>query len=52
MQKAKSLDSTIDFEKSCKECGNNGVIYKKEVCYNCYFGFEKKKEEEEEDLQK
>ncbi len=46
MQKAKSLDSTVDFEKTCTKCGNLGVVYKKEMCNNCYFGFEKKEEEE------
>jgi len=43
-QKAKSLDSTIDYEKVCCKCGNRGVIYRKEMCYSCYFGFEKNKE--------
>ena len=42
IQKAKSLDSTIDNEKICTKCGNSGVIYGKEMCYRCYFGFEKK----------
>jgi hypothetical protein len=41
IQKAKSLDSTIDGEKVCIKCGNRGVIYGKENCYSCYFGFEK-----------
>jgi hypothetical protein len=44
IQKAKSLDSTIDNEKLCTKCGNRGVIYGKEMCYCCYFGFEKKEE--------
>lgn len=41
IQKAKSLDSTIDYEKMCLKCGNRGVIYGKEMCYSCYFGFQK-----------
>ena len=44
IQKAKSLDSTIDNQKLCTKCGNRGVIYGKEMCYGCYFGFEKKEE--------
>ena len=43
LQKAKSLDSTIDNEKICGRCGKNGVIYGKQECHSCYFGFEKKK---------
>jgi ribosomal protein L37E len=42
LQKAKSLDSTIDSEKVCRKCGKNGVIYGKQECHSCYFGFEKK----------
>ena len=42
LQKAKSLDSTIDNEKVCRKCGKNGVIYGKQECHTCYFGFEKK----------
>lgn len=42
IQKAKSLDSTIDYEKECSKCGNRGVIYGKEMCHSCYFGFERK----------
>jgi hypothetical protein len=42
LQKAKSLDSTIDHEKQCLTCGAQGVIYRKEYCYSCYFGFGKK----------
>jgi hypothetical protein len=42
LQKAKSLDSTIDHEKVCSKCGAQGVIYGKEYCYSCYFGFQKK----------
>jgi hypothetical protein len=42
LQKAKSLDSTIDHEKKCIKCGRTGVIYGKQHCYACYFGFEKK----------
>ena len=44
MQKAKSLDSTVDNEKVCSKCGKSGVIYGKEMCHSCYFGFEKKEE--------
>jgi ribosomal protein L37E len=44
IQKAKSLDSTIDYEKSCSKCGTKGVIYRKEMCHSCYFGFETNKE--------
>jgi hypothetical protein len=43
IQKAKSLDSTIDNEHACIKCGNMGVIYGKEMCHSCYFGFEKSK---------
>jgi ribosomal protein L37E len=42
LQKAKSLDSTIEHEKQCLTCGTHGVIYGKEYCYSCYFGFGKK----------
>jgi hypothetical protein len=42
LQKAKSLDSTIEHEKQCLTCGAQGVIYGKEYCYSCYFGFGKK----------
>ena len=45
MQKAKSLDSTMDYEKVCNKCGVRGVIYEKGSCHSCYFGFEKKDEE-------
>ena len=41
LQKAKSLDSTIDQDKICIKCGKRGVIYGKEQCHSCYFGFEK-----------
>jgi ribosomal protein L37E len=44
MQKTKSLDSTVDYEKICNKCGNKGVIYRKDMCHCCYFGFEKKEE--------
>jgi hypothetical protein len=44
IQKAKCLDSTVDYEKVCSKCGIRGVIYKKEMCHSCYFGFEKKGE--------
>ena len=42
LQKAKSLDSTIEHEKHCLTCGAQGVIYGKEYCHSCYFGFGKK----------
>jgi ribosomal protein L37E len=42
IQKAKSLESTIDYEKECSKCGSRGVIYGKEMCHSCYFGFERK----------
>lgn len=38
LQKAKSLDSTIDYDKICTKCGKNGVIYGKRQCHSCYFG--------------
>jgi ribosomal protein L37E len=41
MQKAKSLDFTVDYENICSKCGIRGVIYGKEKCHSCYFGFEK-----------
>jgi ribosomal protein L37E len=41
IQKVKSLDST---EKICSKCGSRGVVYGKEMCHSCYFGFEKKEE--------
>jgi ribosomal protein L37E len=43
MQKVKSLDSTVDYEKTCSKCGIRGVIYGKETCHSCYFGFQKEK---------
>jgi ribosomal protein L37E len=39
LQKAKSLNSTIEHEKKCLGCGSQGVIYGKQYCYSCYFGF-------------
>ncbi len=42
LQKAKSLDSTTDYGKTCGKCGNKGVIYEKELCHSCYFGFKEK----------
>ena len=42
LQKAKSLDSTIEYDKKCITCGRQGVIYRKEYCHSCYFGFGKK----------
>ena len=45
LQKVKSLDSTIEHEKQCLTCGAQGVIYRKEYCYSCYFGFGKKQRE-------
>ena len=38
MQKIKSSDSTIDYDKKCITCGNKGVIYAKSQCHSCYFG--------------
>lgn len=43
LQKAKSLDSTINHDKNCMKCGNAGVIYGKDYCHACYFGFNKQK---------
>jgi len=43
LQKAKSLDSTIDQDKVCSKCGNRGIIYGKDMCHSCYFGFESEK---------
>lgn len=43
IQKIKSLDSTVDNEKKCSECGNLGVIYGKDRCHSCYFSFKKTK---------
>jgi ribosomal protein L37E len=39
-----SLDSTVDYEMECSKCGNRGVIYRKELCHSCYFGFENREE--------
>jgi hypothetical protein len=47
LQKAKSLDSTIDNEKTCSKCGNIGVIHGKTMCHSCYFGFQKEVEEKD-----
>ena len=44
LKKAKSLDSTIDYDNVCAKCGKNGIIYGKKQCYSCYFGFEKSEE--------
>ena len=33
MQKAKSLDSTANYEKTCTKCDSRGVIYGKEICH-------------------
>jgi ribosomal protein L37E len=44
MQKAKSLDSTVDYEKLCSKCGKRGVVYGKAMCHSCYFGFEREQE--------
>jgi predicted RNA-binding Zn-ribbon protein involved in translation (DUF1610 family) len=41
IQKIKSLDSTVDNDKKCSECGNVGVIYGKDRCHSCYFNFKK-----------
>ena len=43
LQKAKSLDSTIDQDKISSKCGNRGIIYGKDMCHSCYFGFESEK---------
>jgi ribosomal protein S14 len=37
LQKAKSLDSTIDYDKVCSKCGDKGAIYGKELCRSCYY---------------
>jgi ribosomal protein L37E len=37
--------ATIYYEKVCNNCGNRGVIYGKQMCHSCYFGFKKKEEE-------
>ena|SRR6266496_2832619 len=37
IQKAKSLDSTEEYEKGCSKCGNRRVIYGKAMCHSCYF---------------
>ena len=37
LQKAKSLDSTVDYDKICSKCGHEGAIYGKEVCRSCYY---------------
>jgi RecJ-like exonuclease len=42
LQKAKSLDTTLDFDTTCTRCKRKGVIYGKNQCHSCYFGFEKK----------
>lgn len=39
LQKVKSLDSTVDQDKRCSNCGKNGVLYGKSMCSQCYFGF-------------
>lgn len=31
MQKTKSLDSTVDYEKICSKCGNRGVNYRNAI---------------------
>ena len=40
MQKIKSSDSTIDYDKKCTTCGNFGVIHAKSQCHSCYFGLQ------------
>src|SRR5919197_2876297 len=37
LQKTKSLNSTIDYDKVCSKCGDKGVIYAKELCRSCYY---------------
>jgi hypothetical protein len=44
LQKVKSLDSTVDQDRKCSNCGKNGVLYGKTVCHRCYFGFSKPSE--------
>jgi ribosomal protein L37E len=44
-QKTKSLD----YEKMCSKCGNRGVIYRKEMCRSCYFGFERKEQQQQQE---
>ena len=46
LQKAKSLDSTIEHEKQCLTCSAQGVIYGKQYCYSCYFWLWKETENE------
>ena len=41
MQKIKSSDSTIDYDKKCATCGNMGIIHAKTQCYSCYFRLQK-----------
>lgn len=36
LQKAKSLDMSIDYDKVCSKCGDKGAIYGKELCQSCY----------------
>jgi hypothetical protein len=43
MQKTKSLDSTVDYEKMCSKCGNRGVIYRKEMCHSFEFRVRKER---------
>ena len=45
MQKIKSSDSTIDYDKKCITCGNLGVIHAKSQCHSCYFGLKNNKTE-------
>jgi ribosomal protein L37E len=47
LQKAKSLDSTVEYDKKCITCGRQGVIYRKEYCHSCYFGFGKRQDMQE-----
>ena len=37
LQIAKSLDSTINYDKVCSKCGDKGAIYGKELCGSCYY---------------
>ena len=39
LQKVKSLDSTVDQDTKCSNCGKNGVLYGKSMCSQCYFVF-------------
>lgn len=42
LQKAKSLDSTIDNEKTCSKCGNRGVFMEKQCAILATLDFKRK----------